>query len=173
MSPTPLTTKKRVRKASCAGTACKYVAESHEPLWNIPLLTAGWLIVFRASFLKLFSSHAVPYLWCTLDTQGAHSDMRNDSAVGSKLLKSCCPSADELRWWAKAMWTKEISVKTGWTLHFICLYIPSSFKKLTSVFQTQLNFSYWHHEMFSISLFSPSLGKYLARMNPELSFSLL
>lgn len=81
------------RKASCVGT----VWQSHSDSCEIfPLLTPSWLTVFWQSFLKLLSSQAAPYLWYSLDVQGAFSGMKNGSASSSKLLKSCCLSADEL-----------------------------------------------------------------------------
>lgn len=83
----------------------KHVLEQPANMWQghpdsceiFSLLTSSWLMHFCASFLKLFSSETAPYLWYSLNMQGTLSDMRNDSAIGSKLLKSCCPSADALR----------------------------------------------------------------------------
>lgn len=96
-----------------------------------PLLSS-WLTAIWESLFKLCSSQSTPYLWHSLDVQGAFWDTGNDSAIGTKLQKSCCLS--QMNWdpEQKLCEPKEFQVKARWTFYLL-IYIWSSFMKLTSV----------------------------------------
>lgn len=105
--------------------------QSHSNSCETFLLLSSWLIAIWASSLKLCSCQGAPYLWHSPGVQEAFWHTRNDSAIDTKLQKSCCPHRGT-----------EIPSKSyvnrrnfRWRLGapFICLYIWSSFMKLTSV----------------------------------------
>lgn len=95
------------RKASC-GTACKYVAESLQLLWHVPpaFKLADCILGKLVETLFLLEcpiSLAQP--GCAGSSLGRQEWLSYWHQAAKKLL----PLTDELRSWAKAMWTKEIS----------------------------------------------------------------
>lgn len=114
----PLSLLKRAQK----GVVLEQPANMWQSLSNsceiFPLLSS-WPIAFWASLLKLCTSRSAPYLWHSLDVQEALWDTRNDSAIGTKLQKSCCPS--QMNWdpEQKLREPKEFQVKTRWTFYLL------------------------------------------------------
>lgn len=95
------------------------------------------------------------------------SSIRNGSVISSNLLKSYYSSADELRSWAKAMWTEDMSGEDYVNLLYDLLIYKATFHyKFSWIFHTNtMKWSAFPH--------SHSLSKHLAWINSEQSLNSL